>query len=131
MRKAAILCLTAFYLLLTTGTFVCIVHCAVENLVERSGNHTAKNAAAGRDDKCKGDKGCDCCKKHDNFTIKENIRPAHNSHDFCTLVLVYHQFSPSLNLPEYITYKSYLPDCHAPPAKSGKLISITQRSLQI
>jgi len=128
MKRVLILSLVSFYLLLTTGMFVCIFHCAVEHLIEKADNHKEEH----HDDKCKGDKDCDCCKKHDNFVIKENIKPWHNSKVPSITLLFYPKIEYALVFlpPAKINTVSW-PECHAPPAKSGKSISIMLRSLQI
>jgi hypothetical protein len=126
MRKAAILSITAFYLLVTTGMFVCIVHCATESFV-------AKPAMpmAGLNSHCKSEKDCDCCKKHGNYFIKENLKPGFNIQFSQTAVLIpqIQIIDFLLNAPRYNT--TSWEDSNAPPGKSGKAISIKFHSLLI
>ena len=134
MKKSAILSLTAFYLLLTTGMFVCMVHCAGESIFQPK---MAMQAMHHDDHHCKhqhklNDKDCDCCKKHGNYVIKENIKPATVDLQTPQLAALVHQFNyitietgyPSIYVPE-------LPYGKSPPGMSGKFISIKLRSLQI
>lgn len=97
MRKFGAFGLAAFYLLLTTGMFVCLVHCGAEFLLEKSGHELTalalddhmgdghdEESLAGHDsdhheDKehghkksCGEGKDCSCCNQHGNYVIKEN-----------------------------------------------------------
>jgi hypothetical protein len=132
MKRAAIIGMGAFYLLLTTGMFVCIVHCAAANLFKKPAMSMADPRADKENKKdCADSKECGCCKKHGEYTIKENIKPAFD-----------YQFSPVAVLVNYATTTGYLlrkpmgrnfawTERKAPPGKSGKEISIQFCSLQI
>jgi hypothetical protein len=94
MRKIGAVSLTAFYLLLTTGVYVCLLHCTAERFLgvsvvmtdhdddhdypdkyaalPLSHNHQHETAHHNEKKPCKGG-NCDCCNKHGNYTIKENI----------------------------------------------------------
>jgi hypothetical protein len=93
MRKIGAVSFAAFYLLLTTGVYVCLLHCTAERflgtsvvMVDNDDDHdenheiTAlltqghQNASAHHHEKkpCKGG-DCDCCNKHGSYAIKENI----------------------------------------------------------
>lgn len=135
MKKAAILSIAAFYLLLTTGMFVCLIHCAGESIFQPKMAMQAMN----HDDDHHGkhqhntkDKDCDCCKKHGNYVIKENIKPAAVDFQGPQLAIISPLFTytataacfSSASLPELKYGK-------APPGLSGKFISIKLRSLQI
>jgi hypothetical protein len=128
MKRIAVIGLTAFYLLLTTGMFVCTMHCSAESLMAK----TAMQMTGNKTDHCKSDKGCDCCKKHSSFIIKENLKP-----DFS---VQFGQQPASVAPIQYlINYQAVatITDLHtrisgkAPPWKSGRSISILFRSLQI
>jgi len=131
MKKAAVFGMAAFYLLLTTGMFVCIVHCAAESMVKKPamvtgqmhGHQPKKHCAKGSD--------CGCCKKHGEYIVKENLKPGFD-----------YQFSPvAVLIPFTIPEKFFSPkqqltnyswaDIKTPPGKSGKALSIQLRSLQI
>jgi hypothetical protein len=130
MKKAAILSITAFYLLLTTGMFVCVVHCAAESLVTKPDMHMAKSMEHhGKDDACKKDS--DCCKKHGNYIIKENIKPAIDVQYAQTAILIHHFEIAAflLNTPAF--RNTSWEESNAPPGRSGKTISIQNCSLLI
>lgn len=130
MKKAAVLSITAFYLLLTTGMFVCMVHCAAESIITRpamqmsgSMHHPEKS--------CAGKKDCDCCKKHGDFVIKENIKPATDLQYAQTAIMIHHFKIADffLNIP--VLENTLWEESNAPPGTSGKAITIQNRSLLI
>ncbi|TWI95060.1 hypothetical protein JN11_04489 [Mucilaginibacter frigoritolerans] len=128
MKRIAVIGLTAFYLLLTTGMFVCTMHCSAEGLMAKASMQMSGN----KTDHCKSDKPCDCCKKHGSFVIKENIKP-----DF-TIQFGQHPASiaPTQHLINYqavaiIANVDTQISGKAPPWKSGRSISILFRSLLI
>jgi hypothetical protein len=123
MKRIAVIGFTAFYLLLTTGMFVCTMHCSAESVMTKATMQMAGN---------KGEKGCDCCKKHGSFVIKENLKP-----DFTVqfgqqsisvipsqYTINYQAIAPVINAEELVNGK-------APPWKSGRSISIRFRSFLI
>ena len=135
MKKAAILTIASFYLLLTTGMFVCMVHCAGEYFftpamamqsMSHSAHHHSHHQHHGKS------KDCDCCNKHGNYVIKENIKPAAVDVQAPQIALLPQQFN---YIPVAVQYPS--PEAFplsygkAPPGQSGKAISIQLRSLQI
>jgi hypothetical protein len=92
MRKIGAISLAAFYLMLTTGMFVCLIHCGTEYLLAKTVNQTAQHDAdnegatpAGHHhehdksethhhkNSCGKGKDCSCCNRHGNYVIKENI----------------------------------------------------------
>jgi hypothetical protein len=135
MKRAAILSIAAFYLLLTTGMFVCMVHCTGQSLFhpktamqamnhdEHQGNQHKHNAK---------DKDCDCCKKHGNYVIKENIKPGTVALQSPQMAVVLREFN-YIPLPDQSPALNTFTIRHgkAPPGLSGKAISIQLRSLQI
>ena len=134
MKRAAVLSIATFYLLLTTGMFVCLVHCTGESLM---GNQTAMQAmnhkAAHHHHKhsSKND-DCDCCKKHGNYVIKENIKPVGVDTQFPVVAIVTRPFQSITAATHYIVLNTFkLSLGKAPPGLSGKAIAIQQRSLQI
>lgn len=93
MRKFGAISLAAFYLLLTTGMFVCLVHCSAEYFFVKpghelaahdddddhdglapDGNHAEHNEGKHHDHKksCGEGKDCGCCNQHPNYTVREN-----------------------------------------------------------
>ncbi|MGY4386502.1 ABC-type nickel/cobalt efflux system permease component RcnA [Pedobacter sp. UYP24] len=132
MKKSAVLSIAAFYLLLTTGMFVCIVHCAGEYFFQpKMVMHNDREAHG--DDKHKqcDDKGCGCCDKHDNYVVKENILPAPDFQAPQIAVLNQHHFflSPLKHYPKVTHLARH--ESHAPPNLSGKSIVIKFRSILI
>jgi len=127
MKKAAVLSITAFYLLLTTGMFVCMVHCTAENMVAKPAmtmlmDHHGKDC-------CKNDH--DCGKKHGNYVIKENIKTA-TEVQFAQTALP----TPRFELAGFVVtvpfVQTTLPQqTKAPPDKSGRAIIIQNHSFLI
>jgi hypothetical protein len=134
MKKAAILSIAAFYLLLTTGMFVCIIHCAGESVFQpkmamQAMNHEDHHSKHQHNAK---DKDCDCCKKHGNYVIKENIKPATVDLQVPQSAALIQQFKyTAVNTGYPSVYTPALPYGKSPPGISGKLIAIKLRSLQI
>lgn len=125
MKKAAILSITAFYLLLTTGMFVCIVHCAAETIAAKPAMHMD----GAMEHNCKKD--CDCCKKHGNYVIKENIKPATDIQYTQTAILIRHFEKAGFLLNTIAFQNTSWEESNAPPGRSGKAISIQNCSLLI
>lgn len=96
MRKTCAISFAALYLLLTTGMFVCLVHCAGEYLLQPqvSNNHHSGEAKSHEEAKphshekepCSKDKDCKCCDQHGEYTISENIQ--NSSSPFFTAVAI-------------------------------------------
>jgi len=130
MKKAAVLSITAFYLLLTTGMFVCLVHCAAENFVAAPEMAMPMPMNNHGMDCCKKAKN-DCTKKHGSFIVKENLKPA-TEVQFSQTALP----APQLQFGEFIVAIPFvqvtLPlQNKAPPDKSGRAIIIQNHSLLI
>ena len=129
MKKAAALCLTAFYLLLTSGMFVCAVHCTTEKLVNKQCMQMAGTPGKCCADKSKGD---GCCKKHGNFVIKENVKPGYQIR-FSLPLLTFEPVQPAdlIFHPTAFAPISSLNNGNDPPGESGKAMSIRFCSLLI
>ena len=137
MKKAAIFSIAAFYLLLTTGMFVCIVHCAGEYFFhpqialhdDHDEDHEAKENHHGKEKDCKGDKDCSCCNKHDNFVIKENFKPGLDLDAPQIAILSHHSSFVNLITDYPVVRFAAWQQSNAPPGLSGKSIIIKFRSL--
>jgi len=79
MKKVGAIGFAAFYLLLTTGLFVCVLHCSSTYLFQRNPfstiTHNGENKHHKTKDCCNGTDSNDCCKKHGEYIIKENSTP--------------------------------------------------------
>jgi hypothetical protein len=132
MKKAAILSIAAFYLLLTTGMYVCILHCTVVYFVRPATAMHDKDCEAHKGKEhtpCKN--GCDCCKKHGTYVIKENIKPASDFQPQQVAVISSYPVGSNF-IREYPTTAILAwQDNNAPPGSTGKSISIKLHSLQI
>jgi len=126
MKKAAILSITAFYLLLTTGMFVCAVHRAAKSIAAKPemamGNHNK--------DCCKND-GKDCSKKHGNYVIKENIKPATEVQFMQTALPVPHLQFRDFVAAVHLVQVTLPQQTKAPPDRSGKAIIIQNHTFLI
>lgn len=131
IKKTAALSLAAFYLLLTTGMFVCLMHCATESVMAKPGMQMAGMSDHQHKSHCDTGQGCDCCKHHGSFVIKENLKPGFDYQVGQQIVLL-PQFVPG----EYISRMEVTDillqiDDDSPPWVSGKALSIKLRSLRI
>lgn len=129
MKKVAVFSMAAFYLLLTTGMFVCMVHCAAQSLVKKPAmvmehrHQPKKHCAHGSD--------CGCCKQHGEYVVKENLKPGFDYQFSPTAVLAPYAIPQGLFTPKQQLTNYSWTDIKAPPGKSGKALSIQLRSLQI
>jgi len=133
MKKAAILCMLAFYLLLTTGMYVCLLHCSSEMLVAKSAMHMPVADPCQSQDSGHGktDKAHSCKKNHGNYVIKENLETKSDIQfagvwALSTPLLVC-QFAVRADVRTSVRRA----DCGAPPWQSGKSRTIRFRSIQI
>lgn len=132
MKKAAIITIAAFYLSLTTGMFVCMVHCAGEHFFQPKMAMQAMNHNSHQDKHCDKNKACDCCNKHGNYVIKENIKPVSVDVQAPQVFLVFQQLNyVPLTDQDSISDRFIGRYVKAPPSPSGKFIAIQLRSLQI
>ena len=133
--------MTAFYLLLTTGMYVCFVSCGSNHIkefitsVSPSAKHhqeAADNHCHKSEKDCKGEKDCDCCKKHGNYSVKENLKPdcdfLHLEIPIIAETVFYFDF---LNNHTIQTTSITLPKSNAPPPGISTPIFIKVRSLLI
>ncbi|HZY36957.1 MAG TPA: hypothetical protein VFE53_09930 [Mucilaginibacter sp.] len=130
MKRTAIFTLTAFYLLLTSGTFVCAVHCSLARLEVQPEMQMAGTPSCSKP--CCADKQHNCTKKHGNFSIKENIQPGYSIRMHMPLLTL--NYSPyALPYTSQIIQQpsGIISRAGKAPPGSGKLTAITFRSLLI
>ena len=135
MKKAAIFSITAFYLLLTTGMFVCVMHCAAEKLFEKPGMQmqmAGSNGSTHQSKHCTYGDDCGCCKNHGSYAVRENLKPGYDLSFAQSVIAVQPVQLPEflLSSPVYISDHLWQ-DVNAPPGKSGKSLAIQYRSLLI
>lgn len=152
MRKFGAISLAAFYLLLTTGMFVCLVHCSAEYFFLGSGQQLSVHDDDGDDDhatpaghheqhkgkehdhkkSCGEGSGCSCCNQHGSYTVKENINQSLNHSVTGVLIafypLPYQLLPPSLEI--YQRKVSWL-NATGPPRGPDQPLYISYRSFLI
>jgi hypothetical protein len=141
MKKICAISFAAFYLLLTTGMFVCIVHCAGEYLLKSqvSSNHHSEEAKSHDDPKphshekepCSKDKDCKCCDQHGHYAISENIKSAGSPYFSAIAVLIFPTDSKDLVIFHKEVNSMYWPKGNAPPGFLKIPLYISNRTLLI
>lgn len=141
MRKTCAISFAAFYLLLTTGMFVCIVHCAGEYLFKPqvSNNHHSEEAKSHDEAKphsyeeepCSKDKDCKCCDQHGQYAISENIQTAGGPFFFGIAVLTFSINSKDLFIFHKEVKSMDWPKGNAPPGILKIPLYISCRALLI
>ncbi|QEM06111.1 hypothetical protein DIU31_022305 [Mucilaginibacter rubeus] len=131
--------MTSFYLLLSTGAYACLLHCATDYFYVQlakngeafvSGNDHTHDEKESDEDCKKGD--CNCCYHHGTYVVKENakahahftFRPA----DVATAIL---QADTALYIPLHITSRISWPRPTGPPFLHSQPIYISNKALLI
>lgn len=75
MKKIGALSFAAFYLMLTTGMFVCLLHCAMGTTftLEDQELHVETKAATIQGAML-SEADCACCEHHGEYGVKENVK---------------------------------------------------------
>ena len=140
MKNHAIVLMASFYLLLTTGMFVCMVNCSTKwlssTLVEQAGEHQTKASTSHepteKSNHCTNKKDCSCCKKHGNYFVKESLKPnveaLSTSESFVAINKSYSIYYPLRNTVSNHTLNR---DNAPPPGSSGPGITILYCSFLI
>jgi hypothetical protein len=153
LKNIVIFSFAGLYLLISTGMFVCLVHCSADYFLdvvhiahhhegnlpanwdkERSdGNdhHKGKDNHQKKEKCCSEGKDCSCCDKHPNYTVSENLVVKLDNQLPSVAILITHFVWQPDNFKKTTGFFCFWTEIHAPPAISGKLISILFRSLLI
>lgn len=77
MKKIGALSFAAFYLMITTGMFVCLLHCSMGSTFtpEYQEDHVAAKSAAVQAT-ILSEADCACCEHHGEYAVKENVKTA-------------------------------------------------------
>lgn len=138
-KKLGVFGLIAFYLLLTTGTYACLLHCATEFLSSQLGieqeNHKSAvdndKGDAGKDDEKCGD-DCSCCYHHGTYVVNENFG---GSPDFQFSIVHVALLQPApaqfTAIPAIIDNSIRWPGATGPPFGFSQPIYISNHSLLI
>lgn len=141
MKKVSALSLAAFYLLLTTGLYVCILHCTADYFLgthktevakhsEKPDHHTEKKEGHEKKE-CGKDANCSCCDKHGEYVIKENVPAGPKIHAVAVALGILHAEVPgTLVSAKEITSITW-PHGNAPPFVLKQPLYISYRSLLI
>lgn len=142
MKKFAALSLASFYLLLTTGMFVCLVSCGTSNLIGLLASNVSSESHC-RNEKenhcqeegkkpCNGEEGCSCCKQHGAFTVKENIKPD-SKFQLLEIPVITDEIVCliSYTCDKFKTNTDTWPEGNAPPGVVKEPLYISNRSLLI
>jgi hypothetical protein len=145
MRKLGAISLASFYLMLTTGMFVCLMHCGTEYFFEKPRHEIAKQVPGGHQDAhgkgqahhqkkpCGKGGDCSCCNQHGNYIIKENINGSFNFQLAVALPVIvypipYLQLAPLTGI--YHQKASWL-NATGPPLFTNRQLYISYQSLLI
>ncbi|WP_276347963.1 hypothetical protein [Daejeonella sp. JGW-45] len=126
MKKSAAIFMAAFYLLLITGGYACIISCGSNDLMEfvtsndssndHSHNGKEKHSEAKSEKHCDGDEDCSCCKKHGNYSVKENIKPDTNFQILeLPAIAINYRFGTFSTIYSFQPTANEWPKNHAPP----------------
>lgn len=139
MRNRAIIGIAAFYLLLSTGMFTCILGCGTQSVVklftfvpsQKHHNSDHQHDHEGKKE-CKGTADCPCCKKHKNFRVKVNIKPDLQPEVPQVPLISYLQKIGSFQIDlETLSGFNEKPLRHPPPLQTSKGLFILYRTILI
>lgn len=148
MKKVSAISFAAFYLLLTTGLYVCILHCTADYFLgthktevakhsekadqhkEKSDHHEEKSDGKEKKE-CGKDADCSCCNTHGQYAVKENVPVGPKIHVATFIISIDHSNLPGtlVSWPE-ITAITW-PHGNAPPFNLKEPLYISYRSILI
>ncbi|OOQ61982.1 hypothetical protein [Mucilaginibacter pedocola] len=147
MKRTAVIGFAAFYLMLTTGMFVCIVHCLARDVFKVVANaaqhqshskpnmaiaHLGKQQDHHKKEPCTSGKDCKCCDQHGSYVVKENIKPSLDPVKFqLTALKPSSIYQLSVFQTNYHLATNLWTDSHAPPGPAGITYLIQIRTLLI
>jgi hypothetical protein len=149
MRKIGAISMAAFYLLLTTGVFACLLHCTEMYLFQpkvameshhdearekhKGNSEHSEGDKEAKDDDCGPGKNCDCCSKdHGLYLVKENLKDSFRL-QLTTLTLSVVP-APYISLPERLLSARELhswPHTTGPPQLNRPPLYLFNRTLLI
>ena len=140
MKKTCAISFAAFYLLLSTGMYVCLLHCAGENLfkhqesevyIKNAKSHKVENPHEHEKEPCSKDKDCKCCKEHGQYAISENIQSAGSPFFSAIAILTFPTDSKDLFIFHKEVKSMDWPKGNAPPGLLKIPLYISNRTLLI
>jgi hypothetical protein len=139
MKKSCALGLVAFYLLLTSGYYECVLHCTAEylfsdkstvSLSKDSDADHKKDKATDDDQKCGDD--CTCCYHHGTYVVKENVYAFFNFQVSATHILLIPISTALLYfIPKIVNSSTSWPRATGPPFISGTSIYLANQTFLI
>ncbi|MGV3706483.1 MAG: hypothetical protein ACO1NU_14005 [Arcticibacter sp.] len=141
MKKICAIGFAAFYLLLTTGMFVCMLHCTGEYVLqpqvsndhhgEKSKSHDQGKAHSHEEEPCSKDKDCKCCDQHSQYAVSENIQTAGSPFFSALAVLSFPTNFNELSISHKEVKPMDWPKGNAPPGLLKIPLYISNRTLLI
>jgi len=134
MKKNWAISFATFYLLLSTGLYVCILHCAGENLFKPKEREVYSKAGKSHEDEkapCSKDKDCKCCSKHGQYVISENVKTTSSLLFAEVAVLNVQNSFNELFISQVEVNSVSWPKGNAPPGRQKIPLYISNRTLLI
>ncbi|MBB2150629.1 hypothetical protein [Pedobacter gandavensis] len=77
MKKIGALSFATFYLMITTGMFVCLLHCSMGSMLTLGSQEVHVEAkSAPMQAAVVSEADCACCEHHGEYAVKENVKTA-------------------------------------------------------
>lgn len=142
MKKIGALLFASFYLMLTTGMFVCMLYCSGKFLfipAQHDHDHGKSGLVASGHSKETGhsahkEKDCKCCDQHGEYLIKENIKTGGADADLkasnTLLTCIWPSFL-GLAISKTLIYTKKWPENTGPPIFLKEPLYISNRVLLI
>ncbi|SDG12106.1 hypothetical protein SAMN05192573_102296 [Mucilaginibacter gossypii] len=134
MRKKCALFLTAFYLVLTTGLYACLAHCALEFIGTKLGlvHNVTDNSKNSDKDEEPCDDYCKCCYHHGVYVVQENFSPDDIFHFvYSQPIILTKEIKLIPNTPTLRHIEVKWPRATGPPNRLTAKLYISYRSILI